>query len=61
MRVGCESNNRNQKDVFKVFLKEVELRTQNMLNILGLIVNMIGGDLYDHVMSRRNFTLKIFI
>ena len=37
-RCGCKD--RHQKDMC---LKEIELRAQNMLTILGSIVNMIGG------------------
>ena len=45
-------------------LKEIELWAQDILTILGSIVNMIGRDLYDHLMSTRLLTLimnKIFI
>ena len=46
-------------------LEEIGLRAQNMLTILSGIVNIIymGGDMYDHLMSTRIFTLimhKIF-
>ena len=47
----------------KTCLKESELHAQNMIIILGSIVNIMG-DLYDHLMSMRIFTLmmnKIFI
>ena len=40
-------------------LKEIGLRTRNMLIILGSIVNMIGGDVCDHLMSMRFFTVII--
>ena len=40
------------------------MTAQNMLSVVRLIVNMRGGELCDHLMSRRIFTLmmnKIFI
>ena len=40
-----------------MYLQEIELRVQNTLTILGSIVNMIGGYLYDQLMSGRVFTL----
>ena len=40
-------------------LKEVGLRAQNMVTILGSIVNMIGEDLYDHLIRMRMLTLTI--
>ena len=58
--VRRESKNGHQKDMC---LKEIELCVQNMLTIIGSIIDMIGG-LYDHLMSKRMFTLimnKIFI
>jgi hypothetical protein len=48
----------------KCDFKEIELHAYNMLSILGSIINMIGGNLCDHSMSRTLFTLimnKIFI
>jgi hypothetical protein len=42
---------------------KIGLHAQNMNTILGSIVNVIGVDLYDHLMSTRIFTLimnKIF-
>jgi hypothetical protein len=50
-------------DTKKMCLKEIGLCVQNMITALGSIVNIIGGDLYDHLMSTINFTLimnKIF-
>ena len=38
--VRCGSKNGHQKDMC---LKEIGLRAQNMLTILGSIVNIIGG------------------
>ena len=35
--------------------KEIGLRAQNMITILGSIVNITGGDLGDHLMSMRIF------
>ena len=37
--------------------KEIGLRAQDMLTIPGSVVNMIAADPYDHLMSRRVFTL----
>ena len=48
----------------KRHLKEIGLCAQYMLIILGSIVKIIGGDIYDHLMCMRIFTLtmiKIFI
>ena len=40
--------------------KDIGLRVQNVMKVLGLIVNIIEGDLlYDHFMSIRIFTLMI--
>ena len=48
-----------------ICLQEIGLCAQNVLTIPSSIVNMIGGgDLYDHLMNTRLFTLmtnKIFI
>jgi hypothetical protein len=35
------------------------LCVQNMLTILGSLVNIIGGDLYDHLVSTRVFTMIV--
>ena len=42
-----------------MFSKEIVPRVQNMITILGLIININkgGGDLCDHSMSKRIFTL----
>lgn len=42
-------------------LLEIGLLAQNLLTILGLIVNKSGGGghLCDHVIRKRNFTLTI--
>ena len=40
-------------------LQEFELRGQNLVTILGSIVNIIGVDLYDNLMRTRVFTLTI--
>ena len=46
-------------------LKEIGIHIQNMLTILTSTINMIGGgDVYNHLMSRKIFTLmrnKLFI
>ena len=58
---SCGSKNGHQEGMCS---KEIRLHAQNMLTILGLMVNMTRGDLYDHLMSTRIFTLimnKIFI
>ena len=52
--VRCETKNVNQKDMCS---KEIGLRAQDMLTILGSILNMIEADPYDHLMRRRIFTL----
>ena len=51
---SCGSKNGHQEGVC---LKEIGLHAQNMLSILGSMVNMIGEDLYDHLMSTRIFIL----
>ena len=60
--VRCDFENGFQADIC---LQEIGICVQNMLTILGSIVNIISGDLYDHLyMSTRIFTLimdKIFI
>ena len=38
-------------------MKEIGLHAQNMITILSLIVNIIGGDLRDHLMSTGISTL----
>jgi hypothetical protein len=38
-------------------LKEIGLHAQNMITILDSIGNVIGGDLDDHLMSSRIFTI----
>ena len=40
-----------------MFSKEIGLNAQNVISILGSIVNMIGGDLYENLMNTRIFTL----
>ena len=40
---------------YNVCLQEIGLRVQNVITILGSIVSMIEGDLYDHFMSLRIF------
>ena len=42
----CGSKNGHRNGI--MFLKEVGLCTQNVLTIVGSIVNLIKGDLYDH-------------
>ena len=44
-------------DIKKMCAQEIELRTQNMLTILGSIVNIISGGIYDNLISTRIFTL----
>ena len=48
--VWCGSKSGYQKD--KCF-EEIRLHAQNVVDILGSIVNIIGRDLYDHLMSMR--------
>ena len=45
------SKNKYQKGI--VFVKEIGPHAQNVITILGSIVNIIGEDLYDHLMSTR--------
>ena len=35
-------------------LNEIGLRAQNLLIVIGSIVNIIGGDLYDHLRKKDN-------
>jgi hypothetical protein len=60
--VWCGSKIGSQKDMFK---KEIGLRVQDMLAILGSIVNIrVKVNLSDHLMSTKIWTLimkKIFI
>jgi hypothetical protein len=47
-----------------MYSKEIGLCDENMITILHTIVNIIGGNLYDHSLNTRIFTLiisKIFI
>ena len=58
--VKCGSKNGFQKDMC---LKEIELRAQNMLPVLESVVNIIEGDMYDHLTSTKIFMImnEIFI
>ena len=50
----------NVKNVYPTqhdWLKEIKKHAQNTITTLGSIVTLIGGDLYDHYMSKRNCTL----
>ena len=51
-----KSNNEHQKEMC---YKQNGLRVQNLVTILGSIVNMIEGDQHDHLMSTRSFTLIV--
>ena len=46
---GCGFENRHINGI--MCLKRIGLHAQNMLTILGPIVKIIEGDLYDHQMS----------
>ena len=48
------SKNGHQNDMC---LEEIGLCVQNMSTILSSIINIIGGDLYDHSITTRIFTL----
>ena len=50
----CDFKNKYSKDML---FKEIGLQAQIMIIILGLIVNIIGGDLYDQLLSTRIFDL----
>ena len=54
--VRCVSKNGQQKERC---VNEIGLHAQNMLIILGLIVNMIKGDPYNHLMNTQIITLKM--
>ena len=59
--VWCGSKNKYQKDTC---LKEIGLHAQNMITIVASIIDLLGGNLYDHSMSTRIFTLilnKIYV
>ena len=53
--VRCECKNWHQQDMC---LKEIVLHAQNMMTILGSIINKFGEDPHDHLLSIRIFTLK---
>ena len=55
--VRCGSKNGYQNDM--MCLKEIGICAQPMITILNSIVNMIGGELYNHLMSTRVFALTI--
>ena len=62
LSVDLRADNEKNKNK-NMHLKEIGLHAQNMLTILGSIVNVSGETLYDHLMSTRIFTLitnKIF-
>ena len=40
-------------------VQEIELQAKIMITILASIVKIIGGDLYDQLMSMRIFSLKM--
>ena len=50
----CGSESWDKEDMFS---KEIELRVEIMLTILGSMVKHGWGDLYDHLMSWRIFSL----
>ena len=54
--IRCGFKNGYQKDMYLI---EIGLRAQNMIPILGSIVNIIGGNLYDHLISTRILTLIV--
>jgi hypothetical protein len=53
--VWCGSKNRYQNNI--MCLKDIELRAQNRKNQLRFNGQHNWGDLYDHLMSTRVFTL----
>ena len=62
MWLGVDPNNGHQNNI--ICFEEIRLRAQNLLTILGSIVNIIGGALYDHLKRKKIFALminKIFI
>ena len=59
--VRCGSENAYQKHMYS---NEIGLCAQNMMTILNSMVHVMCGDLYDHLMSTKNFLLipnKVFI
>ena len=42
-------------DTKKTCIKDIGLCAQNMITILGLMVKIVVGNLYDHLMSTRIF------
>ena len=59
--VKCGFKNRHHNNMYP---KVIGLHAQNMLINIGSIINIIGGDLYNNLMSIRIFTLtnnQIFI
>jgi hypothetical protein len=56
MWFGVDLRTRHHKDTCS---KEIRLHAQNMLTILHSMLNTIGGDLYDHLMSTGIFTFIV--
>jgi hypothetical protein len=52
--VWCGSQNMYQKNML---LKETRLYAQNMMTIMGSMGSMIGGGVYDQLMSTRILTM----
>lgn len=51
--VRCGAKNGCQKDIF---LKGIGAHAQNMMTILSSVVNIIGVNVYDHLMNTKIFT-----
>jgi hypothetical protein len=49
--IGYGSKNKHQKT--SCVEKRLDYIFKNVLNILHVIVNIIGGDLYDHLITQR--------
>ena len=54
--ICCGSKNKHSKDML---FKEIRLHARIMTTILSSVVDIIGRDLYDQLMSTRIFALKM--
>lgn len=53
--IRCACKNGHKKEI--ILSKEIWTICSNMLTNMGSMVNMIGRDLYDYLMSSRTFIL----
>jgi hypothetical protein len=54
--VRCHTKNGYKQDTY---LKEIGLCAQNMITIVGSIVDIIGGNLYGHLICTRFFAFTM--